>query len=297
MQIYDELVYMSDMCVGLGFFDGVHRGHIELIKRLVETSKKLKTGSCLITFQRSPLEAFGQKTDYITDNQEKSELISKLGVDYLIRLKFDTRLKELSAEDYLKKIIIDHFQPLYIISGFNHTFGKNRSGDSKFLAEHTEYDYLYEQLPPVRYKDEIVSSSLIKEYLKTGDIKSANELLSHNFKLEGVVIKGNQLGRKIGFPTANIEYPKDKVQIPYGVYCVEVCYKNNIYKGMLNYGIKPTINNGQNTPIAEVHIIGFDEDIYGENISVSILDKIRSEKKFNTIDELKDQIEKDLRLC
>lgn len=298
MQIYDKLTYMKDVCIGLGFFDGVHRGHIELIKRLVDTAKKFDSKSCIITFQKSPLEMFKKDVDYITDNKEKESLLSDYGLDYLVKLEFDARLKELTAEEYLQTIIHDYFQPKYIISGFNHTFGKNRLGNPEFLeTEHLKYGYIYEQLPPVKYENEIVSSTLIKEYLRQGNVKKANKLLSHNFVLEGIVIKGNQLGRKIGFPTANIEYPKQKVKIPFGVYSVEVKYNNQLYKGMLNYGIKPTVNNGNNRPIAEVHIIDFDKDIYGETISIDVINKIRSEKKFDTMDELKIQIEKDLMLC
>ena len=297
MHISEELLKLGSSCVGLGFFDGVHKGHKVIIDELVRLSKKNSSKSCLITFKKSPAEMFIDNVKYLNLPDEKEKLISELGVDYLIRLDFNEELMKLSADEYLK-MVCAYFNPKYIVSGFNHTFGKHKTGNNTFLKEHERvYNYIYKEIPPVESDGKVVSSTLIRENLTKGDIKIANKLLGYNYSIEGVVVEGNKIGRTIGFPTANIIYPNKKVEIPYGVYCAKVETKDKIYNGMLNYGIKPTINEDRTEPVAEVHIIGFNKDIYGEKIKISIIDKIRDEKKFNSIDELKNQIKEDLKQC
>ena len=298
MQIFNELVSIKKTCLGLGFFDGVHKGHRVLIDELVSVAQKTGSKSCVITFKTSPAEMFIDKVEYLNTAEEKDSLIEKLGVDYLIRLDFDKNLANLSADEYLKNIIYKNFEPEYIFSGFNHTFGKERKGNNDFLRENqTKYGYIYNEIKPVSYKGDIVSSSLIRKMLHGGEIKTANAILGYEYNIEGVVVKGNQLGRKLGFPTANIEYPAKKVQIPFGVYSVQVEVDNILYKGMLNYGIKPTVNDKKNNPVAEVHIIGFNRDIYGDKIKIFINDRIREEKRFSNIEELKAQISEDVSKC
>jgi len=298
MKVLKEVSVISNTCIGLGFFDGVHKGHLELINKLVELSKKTNTNSVIVTFQKSPAECFYNDVDYITTNSEKEEILNSLGVDYAVELDFDKNMMQMTAKDYLEKILYSNFKPKYILTGFNHTFGKEKAGNALFLNKYQEkYNYKYIEIPPVKTQNDIISSSFIKTLLNKGDIKKANELLGHCFKISGTIIKGNQIGRTIGFPTANIKYPEIKTKIPFGVYCAEVSLEDKQYKGMLNYGIKPTINNGKNEPVAEVHIIGFNNDIYGKQIDISILNKIRDEKIFNSLDELKKQIKEDLKRC
>ena len=298
MEVFKSLHVIKNSCIGLGFFDGVHRGHQILIQKLVELSNKTKSKSVILTFQKSPAEYFIEKVDYITTNGEKEELLSSLGVDYVIGLDFNEEMVRMSAEDYLKNIIRAYFSPKYILSGFNHTFGNAKSGTPKFLKDNEKkYGYKYIEIPPVKYGNEVISSTLIRNYLKAGNIKKANDLLGHKFKISGTVKKGNQIGKTIGFPTANINYPVSKPEIPYGVYCVEVTCRGKYYKGMLNYGIKPTIDRREKEPVAEVYIIGFDDNIYGENINIFLKDKIRDEKKFASLEELKKQIKEDLKRC
>ena len=298
MEIFEEIVSTENCCLGLGFFDGVHIGHKTLIESMVNTAQKLNSRSVILTFKTSPAEKFINNVKYLTTNEEKEELLSALGVDFLFETDFDNTLMNMSAEEYLDKIIFKNFKPTHIFTGFNHTFGKGKTGNSTFLrSNQKEYNYTYKEIEPIRLKAEIVSSSLIRTTLETGDIKKANSLLGHNFKISGTVIKGNQIGQTIGFPTANIEYPYKKVEIPFGAYISDVEYNGKHYKGILNFGIKPSINNGENKPVAEVHIIGFNSIIYGEKITISVLDNIRKEQKFNSLEELREQINKDLAIC
>lgn len=298
MEVLKKLCVIDNVCVGLGFFDGVHKGHTALIKKLVELSKETHSKSVIITFQKNPAECFIKNVTYITSNEEKEKLMSSLGVDYVFELDFNTELKNMSAENYLEKIIYSNFKPKYILTGFNHTFGRGKCGTSEFLRTNQgKYGYKYIEIPPIKYNNEIISSTLIRNCIEEGNLKKANNLLGHNFLITGTVQKGNQIGRTIGFPTANIKYPKEKPEIPFGVYSVRVKVLNKLYRGMLNYGIKPTINGGKNDPVAEVHILDFDNNIYGEKIGMYILEKIRNEKKFNSLEELKEQIAKDLKKC
>ena len=298
MEVLKKLCVIENSCVGLGFFDGVHKGHSALIKKLVEFSLKTNTKSVVITFKKNPAEYFFKGVTYITSNEEKESLISSLGADYMFELDFNADLKNMSAEDYLNKIIYSNFKPKYILTGFNHTFGKGKCGTPEFLrANQEKYGYKYVEIPPVKYNDEIISSTLIRHCIENGDLKKANNLLGHDYLITGTVQKGNQIGRTIGFPTANIKYPETKPEIPYGVYSARVKVSDKLYRGMLNYGIKPTINGGNNAPVVEVHILDFDKDIYGEKIDISILEKIRNEKTFNSLNELKQQIKDDLKRC
>lgn len=297
MEVFNDIIQLKNSTVALGFFDGVHIGHQALIKKVVETAKQHNTKSVLITFKKSPAETFGKDVKYITNNKEKEILISSFGVDYMIELSFNKDLMNMTALDYLKNIATN-LHPYTIITGFNHTFGKNKVGTPKFLKEQSSklnYDYI--EIPAIVNNNEIVSSTIIKKYIQNGDVENANQMLGHDFNISGEVIEGNKIGRTIGFPTANIVYPEHIIQIPFGVYRCNVKIQDKEYRGFLNYGIKPTIKENHKKPIAEVHIIDFDKDIYGEDIEISILKKIRNEKKFSSIDELKKQINEDLKQC
>lgn len=298
MDILEKFVTLKNVCLGLGFFDGVHLGHRLLIKELVSKSKKLGQKSAILTFKNSPAEKFFEDVEYINTPEEKENLISDLGVDYLVEVDFDDKLMNMSPNEYIKDVICKFFQPKYIISGFNHTFGKNKQGTPKLLKiASSEYGYEYMELSPVEVDGNLVSSSLIREKLHEGEITFANKLLGYNYTISGTVIKGNQIGRTIGFPTANIVYPEKKVQIPFGAYSAQVIVDGVEYKGILNYGVKPTVNKNQNSPVAEIHILNFNQNIYGQNIVISIINRIRDEKRFNSLEALKKQIKEDIEKC
>ena len=296
MEICKELISLNNTVVGLGFFDGVHIAHRELISELVQTAKSNDLNSVLVTFRKSPAEKFVNDVEYLTTNEEKEEQINQLGVDYLFELEFDETLMNMSAKDYIG-LLVEYFQPKYIFTGFNHTFGKGKTGTPELLAEFAgTYGYNYVQIPPVEYKQETISSTRIRKALKLGDVQSAQELLGRHFSIEGVVCQGQQIGRTIGFPTANVVYPERKVRIPFGVYSVSVEIEGEVFKGILNYGIKPTFTSDK-TPLMEVHIFDFNQNVYNKPIKINLLKWIREERKFDSPEELKSQIEKDLKEC
>lgn len=265
----------------LGFFDGVHAGHRDVIKNSGQGKK------VLITFSKSPAEYFGTQFEYIYSREYNYSLIENLGIDYIFERDFEN-LANISADDYLQDLI-NKFNPTSITTGFNHTFGANRQGNPDFLREHQK-SYNYFCTPPTKIDNEVVSSTRIKELLKVGNIEKANKFLTRNFSIESVVIKGTQLGQKLGFPTANMNYPKNIVRIPYGVYKVNIAGMPAI----MNWGIKPTIGAEE---LLEVHIPNYESNLYGQKLRVEIISKIRDEKKFESLEDLKNQIEKDVKVC
>ena len=298
MEIYDKPIYLDSSVIGLGFFDGVHLGHRELIKKVVEYAKYYNTKSVIVTLKKSPAECFKQNVKYLTTREERAKIIEELGINILIEFDFDNELMNMSHFDYLEKILVKNFNPKAIVTGFNHTFGKDKKGTPMFLKENQQkFNYEYIEIPAQRIEGDVISSTLVKNKLMTGAIKQANIYLNRNFKISGKVIEGNHIGRTIGFPTANIDYPFKMAEIPFGVYSTIVNVRNRIYKGILNYGLKPSVNENAKKPIAEVHIIDFNDNIYGEEIEVSLIDRIRDEQKFDSLDELKLQILKDIQKC
>ena len=283
-------INLSGVTLILGFFDGVHLGHKTVIDSAVEFAKKNNSQTALLTFSKSPAEYFSKNTEYIYPRNYNYELISKLGVDYIVETDF-INLVNLSANEYLKNIV-ELYSPIGIFTGFNHTFGAMKQGNPEFLqAMQQKYNYKYFCISPIYINNEVVSSTGIKKLLKNGNVNEAQDLLCRNFSLKSTVIKGNQIGRTLGFPTANMEYPQNIIKIPYGVYKVETLNKPAI----LNWGIKPTL--GENKELLEVHIPNFNQDLYNKTITINIIQKLRDEKKFNNLEELKSQIQKDTKEC
>lgn len=266
----------------LGFFDGVHLAHQKVI------SCAIKNSSCPILIT---LKNFNKSKELILTREESFKKIKALGVKEIVELDF-SQISGMSPEEFLE-FLKQEYVPILISTGFNYTFGKNRSGDTDFLAKNQEkFGYKYFCVPPLTKNGEIVSSTLIKNKLIQGEISYATELLGSNFVISGVVKKGAQIGRTIGFPTANIDYPEKIVKIPYGVYSVKIDDR----RGIMNWGMKPTVNNTL-TPVAETHILDFEGDLYGQNLRIEVLNRIRSEVKFKNLDELKAQIKKDIEAC
>jgi len=295
MEVFYELNKQTDLSLCLGFFDGVHQGHQVVIKNAVNFARQNGTKSALITFVEHPLCLLhGFDVKYISTLEEKLSLIEKLGVDYVYILNFDRELAQKSAYDYLKDVLIENFHPKAITTGFNHYFGLKRQGNTEFLYNHQEeFGYKYFEIPPITYKNIVISSSVIKEYLSDGEIVTANELLGHKFAFASVVQEGKQIGRTIDFPTINLEYPICMSKIPYGVYAVDVEVAGVKYKAVANWGLKPTVNDTLN-PSFEAHLLDFSRDIYGEPVRVEIKEFIRNEIKFLSVKELKKQIAKDI---
>lgn len=295
MQIFTELNKNPELSLALGYFDGVHKGHQKVIRSAVEFARQNGNKSAVITFKDHPCCFFrGVCPKYILTREDRLKHIEALGIDYVYILDFDARLCMLSAEDYLKNILIDNFSPKSISTGFNHYFGSKKSGGVDLLTKMQNiYGYEYFEIPPQKAGDDTISSTVIREALSKGQIQNANEMLGYNFTIKGEVVKGQQLGRKIGFRTANLVYPCELIDLPFGVYSVNVRYGELIYKGISNFGIRPTVSNSKQCSL-ETHILDFDKDIYGEEISVEFLKMIRAERKFASLSELKAQIGEDI---
>ncbi len=281
-------------CLILGFFDGVHIAHKSVINSALSFARGENVK--LITFKDTPALYFGGNAEYIMQRNDSIKKIKSLGVGAVVQLDFPS-IAKMTAEEYLE-FISKKYSPNAIFTGFNHTFGLNKQGNPDFLRQNQEkYDYKYFCIQPIKTENNtIISSTVIRNMLKNGKISDANKLLDSNFSLEGKVIHGAEIGRKIGFPTANIKYPDKLVKIPFGVYRAQVIINNITKDAVINWGIKPTVNNTEE-PIVEAHLLNFDDNLYEKNIRIEILYKIRSEKTFKNLEELKQQIERDIKAC
>jgi riboflavin kinase/FMN adenylyltransferase len=298
LECKDTCTPFENLSLAFGFFDGVHLGHQEVIKSAVNFAKENNTKSAIITFQDHPCCFFyNLKPQYIVKRSDKIKMFEKLGVDYLFMLKFDEYLAVMTASDYLKNVIVDNFKPSAISTGFNHFFGSKRSGNVQYLkAKQSEFGYKFFEVKPLSVNGEVVSSTAIRNNISLGNIEAANSMLGYEYFLEETVVHGAEIGRKLGFRTANLLYPKNLVEVANGVYRVNVEYNGKMYRGMANYGVKPTVTK-ENKKVLEVHILDFDKDIYDEKIKVIFEKKIRDERKFETVDELKAQIKRDIESC
>ena len=291
MQIFTDLNENKNLAIALGFFDGVHLGHQKVIKSAVNFANKNGLKSAVITFRDHPCcHFYNVKPKYILSRKDRESKIEELGVDYLYEIEFCKNLSKLNADEYIKDVLMKYFTPKSISTGFNHYFGANKSGNAEFLMENQyKYNYEYFEIPPQKINDQIISSTLIRNYLQKGDISSANKMMGHKFKISGNIIEGQKIGRAIGFRTANILYPDELIEIPYGVYETET----NFGKGITNFGIRPTISMDK-LPVLETHILDFNQDIYGQKIEINFVKLIRKEQKFGSVEDLKKQIAKDI---
>lgn len=291
MQIFTELNKNLNLSLALGFFDGVHLGHQKVIKSAVDFAKRNGIKSAVVTFKEHPCCFFrGICPKYILTREERLKHIEALGVDYVYLLDFNSKLCMLSAEDYLREVLVGNFSPKSISTGFNHYFGVKKSGNVTLLTEkQVEYGYKYFEISPQKVFGKTISSTAIRELLSKGQIKNANEMLGYNFSITGEVVKGQQLGRTIGFRTANLIYPNELIDLPFGVYLTVVTLGGKKYQGVTNFGIRPTVSDSHKCTL-ETHILDFEKDIYGKYITVEFIKMIRAEKKFKSLNELKNQI-------
>ncbi len=294
MKIYSGINENPNLSIALGYFDGVHRGHRKVIKKAVDYAKIQGKKSAVITFKDHPCCFFYNVCPkYILTREERRNKIEELGIDFLYELSFEDIYK-LSAKEYLEDILIKNFSPIAISTGFNHNFGCNKSGDTDFLQKMSEvYHYIYFMNDAEKIKGKTISSTAIRALLSEGNIEEANKMLGYNFVVDGNVIYGEQLGRKIGFRTANLLYPPELIELPFGVYSTNTIINGKSYKGITNFGIRPTVSD-TNSCSLETHILNFDQNIYNKKISVEFLKMLRPEKKFSSVEELKNQIKADI---
>jgi len=292
-----EIENLPPCAATVGFFDGLHAGHRFLIEELKTTAKIQNLKSVVITFSVHPRKVLNLdfKPEILTTLSEKLTQLATTGIDACIVLDFSISMAKLSAYEFLKTILKEKFNVHTLLVGHDHRFGHNRTDG---FPEYKEYgDALgMNVISCLKYNtdtDKHISSSEIRNALKKGEIEFANRLLTYEYSISGRVVEGFKVGRTIGYPTANLEInDPDKLIPALGVYAVRVTWNSLTYKGMLNIGHRPTLENGNNISI-EVHIIDFKEDIYNQTLEVNFIHKIRDEQKFKNIDELKDQLLKD----
>ncbi|OFI07733.1 riboflavin biosynthesis protein RibF [Clostridium acetireducens DSM 10703] len=281
-------------CIALGSFDGLHLGHLQLINKAIQIAKKNKCKSMVCTFKNHPLTIINEDLapKLIMNEETKIQILNKLGVDIVNFINFDYEFMKMCAEDFIKNLV-ECYSVKAIIVGFNFRFGYKNLGDVELLKELSKkFNFKVHIIKAVKSKEGVISSSKIRNILsEEGDIEKANKMLTRYFSLKGKVVKGKQIGREMGFPTINLDYDKKFVLPRGGVYFTIVEYKKMHFKGITNIGYNPTVNNDKLG--VETHILNFNQNVYGENITIYFVKRIRDEKKFNSKAELSEQLKND----
>ena len=283
----------EESVIALGNFDGVHRGHIELITKAIENSKKLNIKSSLLLFNEHTdnLIKVGKK-DIITTNKTKFDILEKLGIDIIYLINFTREFMSYSPIKFLDDFLVKNLKIKGVVVGYDYTYGYKKSGNIEFLRENKSLFETVEIIEQISYKGEKISSSLIRKLIENGKIKDANFLLSRPYKLIGEIIHAKGLGKKMGYPTANLKLIDNFVIPKFGVYDTDIIIKGKKYKASTNIGTNPTVEHDGIK--IEAHILDFNEDIYGEIVELELLDFVRAELKFNSVEELFEQIAKDV---
>lgn len=280
--------------VTIGAFDGVHIGHQLVLDQLKQTAKTFQTNSLVITFVPHPRIFFSSDTDLrlLNSLQEKIELLAKQGIDYLVLQSFDAQFASQSPDIFVKNMT-NYLHMKHLLMGYDHHFGKQQSGDfSAIKSLEKKYNFEVHQIDVLAVENVNISSSIIRNLLNEGKIKLANEYLSYPYMIEGSVVAGNHLGRTINFPTANVAVDDPYKLVPKkGVYIVKAQVVGQEIYGMMNIGKRPTVD-GKNQTI-EVYLLDFKQDIYGESIQISFLERLRDEQKFSSLEALKQQLLRD----
>jgi len=283
----------------IGTFDGIHIGHQKIIKNLVATARKENLRSLILTFFPHPRMVLQKDNQLkmIDTIEEKRKFLEKLGVDVLIIQPFTLEFSRMTALEYTRDILINGLNISKLIIGYDHRFGRNREAtvqDLKHFGE--DYGFTVEEIPAQDIESIAVSSTKVRNAIATGEIKKANRYLGRPFSLNGTVVKGDKIGRKIGYPTANLEIKEDyKLRPQNGVYLVQCHWNDQKYYGMMNVGKRPTIAGKKNR--IESYFFDFTGDLYGKKISVDLLEKIRDEQKFDSLEALKNQLNQDEKSC
>ena len=285
----------SSICIGV--FDGIHLGHQELIRKTIGHAKKNDLSTVLFTFEPTPNEYFskGEPQPRLTSIDEKYQYLSDKNIDLLYCPPFNKEMENLSPIQFVEEHLIANLNAKHVIVGMDFHFAKDRSGSVDTLMElGLEYGFEVDPIEFITQKDKKISSTIIRQSLVKQDIETANQMLGRNYSVLGKVIKGKQIGRTIGFPTANIDINTRDVLLR-GVFCVKATIGSNDkeFNGVANIGFKPTVDG--NALTLEVHLLNFNEDIYDSNLQIEFMHRIRGEEKFNDLDELTDQINQDVK--
>lgn len=292
----DNLPVFKNAVVTIGTFDGVHCGHQQIIKTLRDTAAAAGGETVIITFHPHPRKVVSSVVTgirLITTLQERIDLIAKAGIDHLVVVPFTDYFANQAAEEYIRDFLVAKFHPHTIIIGYDHRFGKERSGNYKLLEEKAaEFHYRLMEIPEHLLDAVKVSSTNIRNAIIQGNIDEANKLLGYPFFFEGEVVHGDKIGRTLGYPTANLKsVDEEKIVLGDGIYAVTADVEGKNYKGMMSIGFRPTINGKRR--VVEVNLFDFSKEIYGQVIRVHVVKYLRSEVRFNGLEELKEQLHKD----
>ncbi len=303
MQVYrntDALPLFQNAVLTIGTFDGVHTGHQQVIAQMKKEARQIPGESVIITFDPHPRTVLNTASGIrlINTTEEKTELLSDKGIDNLVIVPFTEKFARLTAEDYISQFLVNYFHPHTIIIGYNHHFGKGRTGNFELLKKAAEiHNYTLKEIPAHVLDSISVSSTRIREAISVGDMETANILLGYTFFFSGTVVEGNKLGRTIGYPTANLQIADPFKLLPGdAVYAVDVILDDDPeqrLKGMMNIGYRPTVDGSKK--VIEVNIFDFDRLIYGRILTVFVKRFLRGEQRFSGLDELKAQLEEDKR--
>ncbi|MDO9374716.1 MAG: bifunctional riboflavin kinase/FAD synthetase [Bacteroidota bacterium] len=321
MTVHHDIQHLPEFenaLVTIGTFDGIHRGHQQILQLMKEEAERVGGETVIITFHPHPRTVIDKQTgaeingadspasagiSLLNTLEERISILSNSGIDHLVIVPFTKEFAEQSATAYISDFLVNTFHPHTIIIGHDHRFGKNRSGDFQLLEDKAaEFGYEVKEIPGFMLKDLTISSTRIREAMLTGDVETASFFLGYDYFFSGTVVEGNKLGRTFGYPTANLQIEDENKLIPgNGVYAVEVLQPHaelghqevaiDIFRGMMNIGVRPTVDGSKR--VIEVHIFNFDKDIYGETLTVTIKKHLRSEIKFDGLDSLKKQLGKD----
>jgi riboflavin kinase/FMN adenylyltransferase len=298
LKIYNDIASFTPptrVIATQGTFDGVHLGHQKILKQVVKDAKAMQAESVLLTFHPHPRLVLNPNSQIlqIQDIEDKIEVVAALGIDHMILMKFDNELSQLDPVDFVKKIWVDGIRLNKFIIGYDHKFGKDRKGNVDLMKKlSVDFNFEVMQIDAMDVENCIISSSEIRKSITNGNIEQAQNLLGRPFNLRGTVVSGRGIGKELGFPTANIHLNNNSLLIPLqGVYAVEIQLNEKRYYGMLNIGTKPTFNEHNQT--VEVHIFDFNNKIYGQELNILFLKRIRNEKKFENKQKLIEQLRKD----
>ncbi|HCX63629.1 MAG TPA: bifunctional riboflavin kinase/FAD synthetase [Eubacteriaceae bacterium] len=297
METYDlkDIVFEEDTTVVLGFFDGIHLGHQALIDKAVSLAKESDTKSIMLTFKQHPLSLIFPEyaPKLISSQEQKKRILKDLGMDYLLFMNFTEEMMNYSPEKFIRDVLSDRLKARHIVVGFNYSFGKKGEGKPALLKEMAQqFGYQVHVVNPIEIHDQIVSSTLIRNLIGNGHVEKVEEYLGRPYALEGRVVKGKGLGRQYAIPTANMRIEEDLIVPESGVYYTNIEIEGKRYHGLTNVGYNPTF---QNHPFSiETYIFDFNREIYQKKIQVAFLKKVRDEKRFDSVEELMDQIKIDM---
>ncbi|MBI3133906.1 MAG: bifunctional riboflavin kinase/FAD synthetase [Bacteroidetes bacterium] len=299
-QSLENLPFIKKPVLTLGTFDGVHLGHQSILNHLMATARQIGGESVVFTFHPHPRVALNPDDhglELIQTIEERIEKLEKMGVDHLILFPFTREFSRLSATEFVRNILVNQLHIHTLTIGYNHHFGRNREGSIELLRELAPvYGFFVDEIPAVTESLTSVSSTKIREAISTGNIKEANLFLGSTYHFKGTVVQGDRIGTKIGFPTANVKTPSIQLIPKSGVFAVKVKHHNKVYHGMMNIGNRPTVSAGGERRV-EIHIFNFSETIYGDELVVYLIDRVREEKNFASLEALTEQLKHDETHC